>query len=70
MDTNHSDQILEMLYDGQAKLGLLIWLLLSSIHLTPLLRFREPLIIVAHPAHPLIQQTSLPLLLAKAPWPA
>jgi DNA-binding transcriptional LysR family regulator len=54
--TNHSDQILEMLYDGQVKLGLLNWPLFSSIELTPLLRFREPLIVVAHPKHPLAQK--------------
>ncbi len=57
--TNHSDQILEMLYDGQVKLGLLNWPLFSSIELTPLLRFREPLIVVAHPVHPLAQKGSI-----------
>ena len=57
--TNHSDQILEMLYDGQVKLGLLNWPLFSSIELTTLLRFREPLIVVAHPLHPLAQRESV-----------
>lgn len=57
--TNHSDQILEMLYNGQVRLGLLTWPLFSSIGLTPLLRFREPLIIVAHPVHPLAQKESI-----------
>jgi DNA-binding transcriptional LysR family regulator len=57
--TNHSDQILEMLYDGQVRLGLLNWPLFSPIELTPLLRFREPLIAVAHPSHPLAQKESI-----------
>jgi DNA-binding transcriptional LysR family regulator len=57
--TNHSDQILEMLYDGQVKLGLLNWPLFSQIDLMPLLCFRESLIIVAHPGHPLAQQKSI-----------
>ncbi|QBD76640.1 LysR family transcriptional regulator [Ktedonosporobacter rubrisoli] len=57
--TNHSDQILEMLYDGRVKLGLLNWPLFSRFGLTPILRFREPLIAVAHPSHPLAQERSI-----------
>lgn len=57
--TNHSDQILEMLYDDLVKLGLLNWPLFSPISLTPLLHFREPLVVVAHPAHQLAQRESL-----------
>lgn len=54
--TNHSDQVLEMLYDGLVKLGLLNWPIFSSFELTPLLRFREPLLVVAHPKHPLTRR--------------
>ncbi|HET8845974.1 MAG TPA: LysR family transcriptional regulator [Ktedonobacteraceae bacterium] len=57
--TNHSDQIQEMLYNGQVRLGLLAWPLFSPIELTSLLCFREPLIAVAHPGHPLTQKESL-----------
>jgi len=69
--TNHSDQILEMLYDSQVRLGLLNWPLFSPITLTPLLRFREPLIAVAHPTHPLAHKehvTSLELVHEGQPY--
>lgn len=57
--TNHSDQILEMLYDGLVKLGLLNWPIFSPFALTPLLHFREPLIVIAHPEHPLARKESV-----------
>src|SRR5258708_11751456 len=57
--TNHSDQILEMLYDGLVKLGLLNWPIFSPFDLTPLLHFREPLIVVAHPEHPLARKENV-----------
>jgi DNA-binding transcriptional LysR family regulator len=69
--TNHSHHILEMLYDGQVKLGLLDWPLFSTIELTALLRFREPLIAVAHPSHPLARKeriTSLELVHEGQPY--
>ncbi|GHO86814.1 LysR family transcriptional regulator [Dictyobacter formicarum] len=54
--TGHSQQVEQMLYDGVARLGLIGWPFLNP-DLTTLLRFREPLIFVAPPQHPLAQQS-------------
>lgn len=51
----HSDQIVEMLEDGVVKLGLLAWPIFG-VDLVPLLRFREPLVLVVPHNHPLAGQ--------------
>jgi DNA-binding transcriptional LysR family regulator len=43
--TGHSDQVVEMLYDGLVKLGLVSWPFFQP-DLAELLRFREPLVLV------------------------
>jgi DNA-binding transcriptional LysR family regulator len=43
--TGHSEQVIEMLYDGLVKLGLVGWPFYNS-DLAELLRFREPLVLV------------------------
>lgn len=47
--TGHSEQIIEMLYDGLIKLGLVSWPFYHA-DFSELLRFREPLVLVV-PAH-------------------
>lgn len=59
--TGHSDQVIEMLHDGLVKLGLVTWPL-TSLGLTSVLRFVEPLLLVASPAHPLARRR--PVMLA------
>ena len=44
--SGHSDQIVEMLYDGLVRLGLIGWPIYNP-DLAELLRFREPLVLVA-----------------------
>jgi len=56
--TGHSDQIIEMLHDRVVKLGLITGSYLDG-ELTTVLRFREPLIAVAHPDHPLAQRQAV-----------
>lgn len=53
--TGHSDQVETMLYDGIARLGIITWPY-HNHELIPLLYFREPLIFVVPPAHPLTKQ--------------
>jgi DNA-binding transcriptional LysR family regulator len=48
----HTDQIILMLNDGVVKLGLVTWPFYDQ-DLVPLLRFREPLVLVVPPHHPL-----------------
>lgn len=48
----HTEQIIPMLDDGVVKLGLITWPFFG-VDLVPLLRFREPLVLVVPPAHPL-----------------
>lgn len=48
----HTDQIILMLNDGVVKLGLVTWPFYDQ-DLVPLLRFREPLVLVVPPQHPL-----------------
>jgi DNA-binding transcriptional LysR family regulator len=50
--TGHSEQVEQLLYDGVVKLGLITWPF-SNPDLISLLRFREQLIFVAPPQHPL-----------------
>jgi DNA-binding transcriptional LysR family regulator len=52
VQTGHSDQVVTMLDDGLVKLGLVTWPLLDE-RIVPLLRFREPLILVTYPGHAL-----------------
>lgn len=56
----HTDHIIQMLNDGIVKLGLVTWPFYDQ-DLVPLLRFREPMILVAPPAHPLAHQTGTTL---------
>ncbi|GCF10319.1 LysR family transcriptional regulator [Dictyobacter arantiisoli] len=56
--TGHSNQIEHMLYDGVVKLGLISWPFLNP-DLTEIVRFREPLVFVAPPGHPLTQQQTV-----------
>lgn len=51
--TGHSNQVVEMLYDGIIKLGLISWPYFNS-DLAPLLHFREPLVLVVPPGHPFV----------------
>lgn len=51
----HSDQIVEMLDDGVVKLGLITWPF-WGIDLEPLLRFREPLVLVVPAKHALARR--------------
>lgn len=48
----HTEQIIPMLDDGVVKLGLITWPFFG-VDLVPLLRFREPLVLVVPPTHPL-----------------
>jgi LysR family transcriptional regulator, low CO2-responsive transcriptional regulator len=50
--TGHSEQVMAMLDDGVVRLGLLAWPALGA-ELTPLLRFREPLVLIVPAGHPL-----------------
>jgi DNA-binding transcriptional LysR family regulator len=56
----HTDQIIQMLEDGVVKLGLVAWPVFGA-DLVSLLRFREPLVLVVDPAHPLAGQDSVDL---------
>jgi DNA-binding transcriptional LysR family regulator len=57
--TGHSDQIVDMLHDGVANLGLITGSYLDD-GLATVLRFREPLVAVAHPDHPLTRPDAVP----------
>ncbi|HET9223312.1 MAG TPA: substrate-binding domain-containing protein, partial [Roseiflexaceae bacterium] len=54
MRTGNSDQVVEMLRDGVVKVGL-ITAPAQHPDLTPLLHFREPLVLVAPANHPLVR---------------
>lgn len=54
----HSDQVVEMLHDGVATLGLITGSYLDD-GLATILRFREPLVAVTHPDHPLARHGSV-----------
>lgn len=56
--TGHSDQVIEMVHDRVAKLGLITGSYLDD-RLTTVLRLREPLVIVAHPDHPLARRKDI-----------
>lgn len=55
--TGHSDQIVTMLDDGLARLGIIIWPFFGA-ELAPLLRFSEPLALVVRAGHPLAAHTA------------
>jgi DNA-binding transcriptional LysR family regulator len=58
--TGHSDQVVEMLYDGLVKLGLISWPFFN-LDLKLLLHFREPLVFVVGAGHPLASKESIKL---------
>lgn len=58
--TSHSEQIVAMLYDGVIKIGLISWPFFDP-QLTPLLRFREPLVLVTGPQHPFAARDAVTL---------
>jgi DNA-binding transcriptional LysR family regulator len=45
--------LLRLLLDGIVDLALTVWPCTSAVELTPLFVFREPVVLVAHPRHPL-----------------
>ena len=56
----HTAQIVPMLADGVIKLGLITWPFFGT-DLVPLLRFREPLVLVVSPRHRLAQKGDVTL---------
>jgi DNA-binding transcriptional LysR family regulator len=71
--TGHSDQVIAMLHDGVARVGLISWPFFDT-DLVPVLHFREPLVLVVPAHHPLtrqpvtledVQQLGNPLLLVR-----
>jgi DNA-binding transcriptional LysR family regulator len=58
--TGHSDQVVEMLYDGLVKLGLISWPFFN-LDLKLLQHFREPLVFVVGAGHPLASKRSIKL---------
>ncbi len=58
--SGHTHQLVQMLEDGVVKLGLIAWPVFSA-DLLPLLRFREPLVLVAPARHPLARRASVTL---------
>ncbi|GHO96827.1 nitrogen assimilation transcriptional activator [Reticulibacter mediterranei] len=58
--TGHSDQVVEMLYDGLVKLGLVSWPFFN-LDLKLLQHFREPLVFVVGAEHPLASKRSIKL---------
>lgn len=64
--SGHTHQIVQMLQDGVVKLGLVAWPVVSA-DAVALLRFREPLILVAPALHPLARRAEQgPLALEEA----
>jgi DNA-binding transcriptional LysR family regulator len=58
--TGHTPQILRELADGIVRLGLITWgYLTGTVEVEVLARFREPLVAVVAPAHPLARQASV-----------
>jgi len=45
--------LLQLLLDGIVDVALTVWPCASAVELTPLFLFREPVVLVAHPRHPL-----------------
>ncbi|HEX3723778.1 MAG TPA: LysR family transcriptional regulator [Nitrolancea sp.] len=58
--TGHTPQILRELADGIVRLGLVTWgYLTGTVEVEVLARFREPLVAVVAPGHPLAQRATL-----------
>lgn len=58
--TGHTPQILQELADGIVRLGLVTWgYLTGTVEVEVLARFREPLVAVAAPRHPLARRAAL-----------
>lgn len=58
--TGHTPQILQELADGIVRLGIVTWnYVVGTVEVEVLARFREPLIGVVAPQHPLAQRTAL-----------
>lgn len=58
--TGHTPQILQELADGIVRLGIVTWnYLTGTVEVEVLTRFREPLVAVAAPGHPLAGRASL-----------
>ena len=55
-----SDEVTQALQDGTEQLALVIWPALNAT-VTPLLRFREPIVLVAAPSHPLTGRRAVTL---------
>lgn len=63
----HTDQIVQLVQDGVVKLGLMTWPYAGfGVELVPLVRVREPLLLVATPRHPLLRRPALTLAEAVA----
>ena len=58
--TGHSDQVVEMLYDGIVKLGLISWPFFNT-DLKELQHFRESLVFIVGPDHPLTMKKAVTL---------
>lgn len=56
----HSDDVVRMVQDGTAQIGLVVWPILSP-QVVPVLRFREAIALVAAPRHPLAGHAQLTL---------
>lgn len=56
----HSDEIAAMVRDGVAQIGLVAWPTFSP-EIVPVLRFAEPVVLVAAPGHPLARRSSVML---------
>ncbi len=48
--------LLQLLVDGVVDAALTVWPCTSAVELTPLFVFREPVVLVAHPRHPLARR--------------
>ncbi len=54
------DEVPHLLQDGAAQLALMIWPALNAA-VSPLLRFREPIVLIVAPSHPLAERRALTL---------
>ncbi|MFC0190005.1 LysR family transcriptional regulator [Fictibacillus aquaticus] len=54
--TGHNQQIIEMLYDGFIKMGFMTKPYFNT-DIKSILTFKEPLVLVAHPSHPIVSSS-------------
>src|SRR5207237_9717052 len=47
------ESLVQLLLDGIVDVALTVWPCASAVELTPIFLFREPVVLVAHPRHPL-----------------